>query len=76
MENKIIEIASELFEAKINKDSKIGDVEKWDSLGHINLFMVIESEFELNFDPDDVIESDSIIKIIDLINRNLDNENR
>ena len=69
MENKIIKIASELFEAEITKDSRIGDVENWDSLGQLNLFMAIESELGLSFYPDDVIESDSIAKIITLLNK-------
>ena len=70
MENEIIKIASELFETEINIESKIGDIENWDSLGQINLFMAIESDLGLSFDPDDVIANDSIKKIIKLINRN------
>jgi len=70
MENEIIKIASELFETEINIESKIGDIENWDSLGQINLFMAIESDLGLSFDPDDVIANDSIKKIIKLINHN------
>ena len=69
MEDKIIKIACELFETEITIESKIGDVENWDSLGQLNLFMAIESDLGLSFDPNDVIENDSIIKIIDLINK-------
>ncbi len=47
----------------------MGDVEKWDSLGQINLFMTIESELNLRFDPEDVIESNSIRKIISLLEK-------
>lgn len=70
MENEIIKIASELFETEINIESKIGDIKNWDSLGQINLFMAIESDLGLSFDPDDVIANDSIKKIIKLINHN------
>ncbi|CAA6825458.1 MAG: Unknown protein [uncultured Sulfurovum sp.] len=70
METKIIKIASELFESNITIESKIGDVENWDSLGQINLFMAIESDLGLSFDPDDVIANDTIKKIIELIDRN------
>ena len=69
MKNKIIKIASELFETTITEDTKIGDVEQWDSLGQLNLFMAIESDLGLSFEPDDVIESDSIRKILSLINK-------
>ncbi|MEA2018812.1 MAG: acyl carrier protein [Campylobacterota bacterium] len=69
MEEKIIQIASELFGKEVTLETKIGDIEAWDSLGQINLFMAIESELNLSFEPEDVIESDSIIKVNNLINR-------
>jgi acyl carrier protein len=67
MENKIIEIANELFNAPVSKDTKIGDIDSWDSLGQLNLFMALESKLNMNFAPDEVIENDSIEKIILLV---------
>lgn len=69
MENKIIKVASELFEADITKESKIGDVDRWDSLGQLNLFMAIESELGYSFNPDEIIENDTINKIVTLIKK-------
>tara|TARA_B100000795_G_scaffold96234_1_gene70600 strand:+ start:121 stop:375 length:255 start_codon:yes stop_codon:yes gene_type:complete len=68
MENKIIKIASELFATEVTNKTKIGDIKAWDSLGQINLFMAIENEFGLSFDPEDIIENDSIERIIFLLN--------
>ena len=31
------------------KNYKIGDFEKWDSLGNLNLLMLIEDEFNIRF---------------------------
>ncbi len=67
MEQKIINIASKLFGESVTKETKIGDVELWDSLGQINLFMAIESELGLYFKQEEVIENDSIKKIVNLI---------
>ena len=67
MKNKIIKIANELFDTQITINSKIGDIEKWDSLGQINLFMTIEAELGISFNPDEIIENDSIVKIINLL---------
>jgi acyl carrier protein len=67
MEDKIIQIASEVFGYEITKDSKIGSPENWDSLGHLNLFMAIENELNQKFAPDDIIECDSVEKIVKLI---------
>ena len=76
MKKKIINIASDLFGQEVTDETKIGDVQKWDSLGQINLFMAIESELNLSFDPEDVIENNSIKKIITLIENNENNENK
>jgi len=67
MEDKVINIASELFGVEVTKDTKIGDIESWDSLGQINLFMAIESELGIKVSPDEIIENDSIIKIVELL---------
>ena len=71
MKNKIINIASELFEEEVNETTKIGDIEAWDSLGQLNLFMAIESELNISCTPDEIIESDSIEKISALINNKI-----
>lgn len=67
MENKIIQIAKEMFNDEINIDSKIGDPQIWDSLGQLNLFMAIESNLNIKFSIDEIIQSDSIRKIVKLI---------
>ena len=67
MENKIIQIAKEMFNGEINIDSKIGDLQIWDSLGQLNLFMAIESNLNIKFSIDEIIQSDSIRKIVKLI---------
>ena len=67
MENKIIQIAKEMFNDEINIDSKIGDPQSWDSLGQLNLFMAIESNLNIKFSIDEIIQSDTIRKIVKLI---------
>ena len=67
MENKIIQIAKKMFNDEINIDSKIGDPQIWDSLGQLNLFMAIESNLNIKFSIDEIIQSDSIRKIVKLI---------
>lgn len=69
--NDIIDSISEFFGKKVTIESKIGDIEGWDSLGQINLFMMLEEKFELDLSPDDIIENDSVRKIIELINKKI-----
>lgn len=69
MEKQVLKIAKELFNSDaITINSKIGDFEQWDSLGQINLFMAIEGELSISCTPDEVIENDSIRKIVQLMN--------
>ena len=67
MKNKIIQIEKKMFNDEINIDSKIGDPQIWDSLGQLNLFMTIESNLNIKFSIDEIIQSDSIRKIVKLI---------
>ena len=52
---------------------KKGDIECWDSFGHINLMLGIESEFGVEFDSDEIGNLVSIGQIIEALQRRLDN---
>jgi len=45
------------------KDLKMGDFEEWDSLGNFNLILAIETEFQIQFDMDDLENLTSISEI-------------
>lgn len=65
----IIKIMSELFEVpeeKITMDSGIGDFPKWDSLGHISLLQEIQDELDIEFEPEEIIELESVEDIVNL----------
>ena len=50
--NIIINLIKKEFKIKKKlqvKNYKIGDFEKWDSLGNLNLLMLIEDEFNIRF---------------------------
>ena len=67
MEKKILQIANSVFNHPVNIDSKINDFESWDSLGQLTLFMTLESELKIKFTRDEIIETSSISKILDLL---------
>ena len=57
IKEKLTEIISNQFEIskkEITNELKMGDIEKWDSLGHINLMVQIEMDFEIMFEPEDL----------------------
>lgn len=67
MKEKVINIAKEVFQSEVNEHSKIGDFDSWDSLGQLNLFMALESELDVKFSHEEIIDSDSVEKIVTLI---------
>ncbi len=71
IEKKVIDLATEFFNKNISLKNKIGDIEEWDSLAQINLFMFLEEKLDMKFSADEVIENNSIEKIISLIKNKL-----
>lgn len=45
------------------KDLKMGDFDEWDSIGNFNLILAIETEFQIQFDMDDLEKLTSISEI-------------
>jgi acyl carrier protein len=41
--------------------------DKWDSLSHLNLMVAIEQRFDISFEPEDIVEMNSL----DLIEKKL-----
>jgi len=46
-----------------------GDVERWDSLGHLTLVAAVEREFSIRFDEDEILEFTSIQAILSTVER-------
>lgn len=45
------------------------DIQKWDSLGHMNMVSKLESEFGTQFEVDEVMEMASVQNILDVLTR-------
>ena len=70
MINRISKIASEIFcvpVSEIYKDTQQGDLENWDSLGHLNLILAIEEKLEVKFLSIDILNMKSIKEIAERI---------
>ena len=52
---------------------KKGDIERWDSFGHINLMLGIESEFGVEFDSDEIGTLVTVGQITKALQRRLEN---
>lgn len=65
----IISIVSDVFsvnkELVNNEDLMRGDIEEWDSLGHIKFFLALEKKLKIKFSTEDILKLDSVRKITD-----------
>jgi len=58
MEEKLKNIFSELFKIDrnlVNHNSSINNVERWSSLMHFKLIAMIEDEFKISFNEDELL---------------------
>ena len=62
--DKYTKAFTELFEIKEDQvnNLKYQSVPAWDSIGHMGLISRLESDFNVSFDPDDIVDLSSFEK--------------
>lgn len=63
---QLIKIAAQIFQVpaeSLTLDTGIGDIEAWDSLGHLRLMMEIEQEFGVRFSTEQIRQLTSLAEI-------------
>jgi acyl carrier protein len=71
MELKLVEIMAPIFEveeSEISENASPENLEKWDSLAHMNLVIALEQEFDIQFTEDQIVESLSFKALADILN--------
>ena len=69
-EEKIIKIIADSIEVEVNKideDTAIGDFPNWDSMGQLVIITSLEKEFDIKFDPEDIMELEDVGDMISAI---------
>lgn len=72
MEEKLKKIMSVLFEiaeSEISGQTKREDIERWDSLNHLNLVVEIESEFDITLSPEEIGDMNSLESILEILKK-------
>jgi acyl carrier protein len=70
IEVRVNEILIQLLNINVtdtNLTIKQSDHKEWDSLKHISIIADLEEEFDIMFDPEEIVVINSSDKIIDLI---------
>ena len=68
--SEIQKIMADVFEvalADIAMDTQFGDLPKWDSMGHMDLMLALETKFSISISADSIRELVSIPAILDAI---------
>jgi len=71
---RLTEILQDIFENDeliATPELQAGDVEDWDSLGHIRLILAIEKAFKIKFVAAEVAEVKNVGELVTLIRRKM-----
>ncbi|MEG0890838.1 MAG: acyl carrier protein [Bacteroidales bacterium] len=74
IKGKVIEIVAQVCEVEnkvITETSTIGDFPQWDSVGHLTILASIEDVFEINFEPEEMMDIEDVKDIIEAVNKKL-----
>ena len=69
-EERVIQIIAESIEVesnKIDEDTAIGDFPNWDSMGQLVILTSLEIEFNVKFDPEDIMDLEDVGDMISAI---------
>lgn len=63
VKQKILEIVADVCETtpdKITENSTIGDFPAWDSMGQLTIVQNIEEAFDVDFEPDELMDLEDV----------------
>ena len=70
IEERVIKIIAEAIQVegnKIDEDTAIGDFPNWDSMGQLVIITSLEKEFDIKFDPEDIMDLEDVGDMISAI---------
>ena len=56
---------------EVTLDSAIGDFPAWDSMGHLTILSSVEEAFEINFEPEEMMELEAASDIVKAVEEKL-----
>ena len=68
--DKVKELIADAIEIQVNKideDTAIGDFPKWDSMGQIIIISSLEKEFNIQFDPEVIMDLEDVGDMIEAV---------
>lgn len=74
IKEKVFAIVAELCEtepANISETTTIGDFPQWDSVGQLTILSNVEETFEINFEPEEMMEIEDVKDIVNMVQNKL-----
>lgn len=74
VKEKVFEIIAgvcEVSTSEVTLDSTIGDFPAWDSMGHLTILSSVEEAFEINFEPEEMMELEAASDIVKAVEEKL-----
>lgn len=74
VKQKVFEIIANVLEIGIHQitlESTVGDFPAWDSLGQLNILQSIQDEFDIEFEPEEMMDIEDVSDIIKAVQSKL-----
>lgn len=74
IQSKVFAIVAEVCETtvdQINDNATIGDFPQWDSVGQLTILSSVETEFDINFEPEEMMEIEDVKDIVNAVEAKL-----
>lgn len=73
-QEKVFEIIAKVCETEVTNvtlESTIGDFPRWDSMGHLTILQQVEEMFDINFEPEEMMELEDASDIVKAVESKL-----
>lgn len=74
IKEKVFEIIANVLNVnveEINLESTVGDFPSWDSLGQLNILQSVQDAFEVEFEPEEMMDIEDVNDIIKAVESKL-----
>lgn len=74
IKDKVFEIIANVLSVNVSEitlDSTVGDFPSWDSLGQLNILQSVQDEFEIEFEPEEMMDIEDVNDIIKAVESKL-----
>lgn len=74
IKEKVFEIIANVLNVNVTEitlESTVGDFPSWDSLGQLNILQSVQDEFEVEFEPEEMMDIEDVNDIIKAVESKL-----